>query len=93
MARQGPPWTQNATTRLVTRLEARGLPARYLCPTDRRGIYTDVSGEGLRLLEEARPTNEVALREALTEAAEGPELELLVRTVEAIRTPAAMATA
>ncbi|MEU7563461.1 MarR family winged helix-turn-helix transcriptional regulator [Streptomyces eurythermus] len=85
--------SQSATTRLVTRLETRGLLARYLCPTDRRGIYTDVSQEGLTLLEEARPTNEAALREALTEAAENPQLTPLVQVVEAIRTPAVMATA
>ncbi|GAA3897268.1 MarR family transcriptional regulator [Streptomyces lacrimifluminis] len=48
--------SQGATTRLVTRLEDRGLLARYLCPTDRRGIYTNVSEAGLRLLDEARPT-------------------------------------
>src|SRR5690349_23671999 len=35
--------SQSATTRLVTRLEDRGLLSRYLCPTDRRGIYTNVS--------------------------------------------------
>ncbi|MFG6300885.1 MarR family transcriptional regulator, partial [Streptomyces rochei] len=63
----------------------------YLCPTDRRGIYTNVSEEGLKLLEEARPTNEAALREALAEAAEDPQLEPLVRTVEAIRTPVVVA--
>ena len=28
--------SQSATTRLVTRLEERGLLARYLCDTDRR---------------------------------------------------------
>jgi DNA-binding MarR family transcriptional regulator len=49
--------SQSATTRLVTRLEDRGLLSRYLCPTDRRGIYTDVTDDGLRLLEEARPTH------------------------------------
>ncbi|MGW4428558.1 MarR family winged helix-turn-helix transcriptional regulator [Streptomyces tendae] len=85
--------SQSATTRLVTRLEDRGLLMRYLCPTDRRGIYTNVSEEGLKLLEEARPTNEAALREALAEAAEDPQLEPLVRTVEAIRTPAVVVTA
>ncbi|GGY97921.1 MarR family winged helix-turn-helix transcriptional regulator [Streptomyces rochei] len=83
--------SQSATTRLVTRLEDRGLLLRYLCPTDRRGIYTNVSEEGLKLLEEARPTNEAALREALAEAAEDPQLEPLVRTVEAIRTPVVVA--
>ncbi|MEV4045725.1 DNA-binding MarR family transcriptional regulator [Streptomyces ambofaciens] len=85
--------SQSATTRLVTRLEDRGLLARYLCPTDRRGIYTNVSEEGLKLLEEARPTNEAALREALAEAAEDPRLAPLVRTVEATRTPTVVAAA
>ncbi|MFI5527700.1 MarR family winged helix-turn-helix transcriptional regulator [Kitasatospora sp. NPDC051853] len=79
--------SQSATTRLVTRLEDRGLLARYLCPTDRRGIYTNVSEEGLKLLEEARPTNERALREVLEEAARNPELAPLVAAVEAVEPP------
>ncbi|MFJ6774449.1 MarR family winged helix-turn-helix transcriptional regulator [Kitasatospora sp. NPDC091257] len=76
--------SQSATTRLVTRLEDRGLLARYLYPTDRRGIYTNVSEDGLKLLERARPTNDAALREALDEAARNPELTSLVRAVEAV---------
>ncbi|OZD84436.1 MarR family transcriptional regulator [Rhodococcus sp. 05-2256-B2] len=73
--------SQSATTRLVTRLEDRGLLTRYLCPTDRRGIYTDVSDEGLALLEAAQPTNDAALREALDEAAREPDLVPLVDAV------------
>ncbi|OZE93018.1 MarR family transcriptional regulator [Rhodococcus sp. 15-2388-1-1a] len=73
--------SQSATTRLVTRLEDRGLLTRYLCPTDRRGIYTDVSEEGLALLEAARPTNDAALREALDEASTEPDLIPLVDAV------------
>lgn len=80
--------SQSATTRLVTRLEERGLLSRYLCPTDRRGIYTDVSESGAKLLAEARPTNDAALREALDEAAKYPELAPLVKAVEAVRAPA-----
>ncbi|HZG06502.1 MAG TPA: MarR family transcriptional regulator [Streptomyces sp.] len=76
--------SQSATTRLVTRLEERGLLTRYLCPTDRRGIYTDVSEAGLELLARARPTNERALREALDRAAAQPELAPLVRAVETL---------
>ncbi|MEU6663474.1 MarR family transcriptional regulator [Streptomyces sp. NPDC046821] len=79
--------SQSATTRLVTRLEDRGLLERYLCPTDRRGIYTNVTEAGLALLTRARPTNEAALCEALTEAARDPRLEPLVRTVETTSTP------
>lgn len=73
--------SQSATTRLVTRLEDRGLLSRYLCPTDRRGIYTNVSATGLALLEAARPTNNQALREALDTAASEPDLAPLVRVV------------
>ncbi|MGW9342497.1 MarR family winged helix-turn-helix transcriptional regulator [Streptomyces albidoflavus] len=80
--------SQSATTRLVTRLEDRGLLSRYLCPTDRRGIYTDVTPAGKALLDEARPTNDTALREALDTAAQNPELAPLVQAVETLRTPA-----
>ncbi|MEU1947404.1 MarR family winged helix-turn-helix transcriptional regulator [Streptomyces sp. NPDC059474] len=74
--------SQSATTRLVTRLEDRGLLSRYICPSDRRGIYTNVSDDGLKLLEEARPTHDAALREALGDAARRPELAPLVAAVE-----------
>ncbi|MFF8568304.1 MarR family winged helix-turn-helix transcriptional regulator [Streptomyces albidoflavus] len=80
--------SQSATTRLVSRLEDRGLLSRYLCPTDRRGIYTDVTPAGKALLDEARPTNDTALREALDAAAQNPELAPLVQAVETLRTPA-----
>ncbi|MEU6219660.1 MarR family transcriptional regulator [Streptomyces sp. NPDC047022] len=80
--------SQSATTRLVTRLEDRGLLSRYLCPTDRRGIYTNVTAAGLELLEAARPTNDAALRQALDEAAKNPELAPLVRAVSSLNAPA-----
>jgi DNA-binding MarR family transcriptional regulator len=76
--------SQSATTRLVSRLEDRGLLARYLCPTDRRGIYTDVSPAGLALLAEARPTHDAALREALGAARADARLAPLVDTVETL---------
>ncbi|WP_330239575.1 MarR family winged helix-turn-helix transcriptional regulator [Streptomyces sp. NBC_00525] len=77
--------SQSATTRLVTRLEDRGLLTRYLCDTDRRGIYTDVTAAGQALLSDARPTNDGALRAALDEAADNPELAPLVRAVEELK--------
>ncbi|GGX44615.1 MarR family winged helix-turn-helix transcriptional regulator [Streptomyces noursei] len=77
--------SQSATTRLVTRLEDRGLLSRHLCPTDRRGIHTDVTDDGLRLLEEARPTHNTALRKALDQAATEPVLAPLVRAVHQLR--------
>ncbi|MFJ5924285.1 MarR family winged helix-turn-helix transcriptional regulator [Kitasatospora sp. NPDC092948] len=83
--------SQSATTRLVTRLEDRGLLARYLCPTDRRGIYTDVTPAGLELLARARPTHDRALAEALATAEQRPELAPLAAAVRAMaQAPAAV---
>ncbi|PRY40647.1 MarR family winged helix-turn-helix transcriptional regulator [Umezawaea tangerina] len=70
--------SQSATTRLVTRLEDRGLLGRYLCATDRRGIYTELTPAGVALLDAARPTHDAALGEALAEAERLPELAPLV---------------
>ncbi|MGH3313799.1 MAG: MarR family winged helix-turn-helix transcriptional regulator [Streptomyces sp.] len=77
--------SQSATTRLVNRLEERGLLTRYLCADDRRGIYTNVTDAGHALLSAARPTNDAALREALESAEERTELAPLVRAVRALR--------
>ncbi|MGI5283915.1 MarR family winged helix-turn-helix transcriptional regulator [Nonomuraea polychroma] len=66
--------SQSATTRLVTRLENRGLLRRYLCEDDRRGIDSEVTQDGRDLLAQARPTHDAVLQEVLAEAAEVPEL-------------------
>ncbi|GAA0372367.1 MarR family transcriptional regulator [Actinoallomurus spadix] len=76
--------SQSATTRLVTRLEKRGLLRRYLCEDDRRGIYTEVTEEGGELLAKATPTHNAALEAALADAAALPELAPLVRALETL---------
>ncbi|MBO3743900.1 MarR family winged helix-turn-helix transcriptional regulator [Actinoplanes flavus] len=70
--------SSSATTRLVTRLEDRGLLTRVLCADDRRGIYTELTPAGQQLLDQARPTHDRALEESLTHAEKLPELESLV---------------
>jgi DNA-binding MarR family transcriptional regulator len=74
--------SQSATTRLVTRLEDRGLLQRHLCPTDRRGIYTEVTAAGHELLTAARPTHDSAVSAALDAAAQVPELAPLVTALD-----------
>ena len=79
--------SQSATTRLVTRMEDRGLLERTICADDRRGIYTDVTESGHALLEAARPTHDRALAEALDEARKNPEFEPLVEALERVAAP------
>lgn len=64
----------SATTRLVTRLEHRGLLTRILCVDDRRGIYTELTPAGRELYEHARPIHDIALERVLNGAAQQPEL-------------------
>ncbi|WP_348789641.1 MarR family transcriptional regulator [Leifsonia sp. NPDC080035] len=68
----------SATTRLVNRLEERGLLTRVDCLDDRRGIYTELTGGGHALLDQARPVHDAALAGALDEAHGIPELAPLL---------------
>ncbi|WP_100444073.1 MarR family winged helix-turn-helix transcriptional regulator [Glycomyces xiaoerkulensis] len=76
--------SQSATTRLVGRLEDRGLLERTICESDRRGIYTDVTESGAALLEAAGPTHDRALQEALDEAEDDGEFAPLVEALRNI---------
>jgi DNA-binding MarR family transcriptional regulator len=76
----------SATTRLVNRLEGRGLLQRILCSDDRRGIYTELTSEGSELLISARPAHDIALEQALATAEETAELASLVRALPQLST-------
>ncbi|MCG5213438.1 MarR family transcriptional regulator [Streptosporangium sp. KLBMP 9127] len=76
--------SRSATTRLVTRLEQRGLLQRYLCPDDRRGIYTELTADGRAALRRARPTHDDSLARALRQVEEQPELAPLVAALAAL---------
>jgi DNA-binding MarR family transcriptional regulator len=71
----------SATTRLVTRLEDRGLLTRILCADDRRGIYTELTAAGRVLVDRAAPIHAATLERVLAEANESPELAPLVEAL------------
>jgi DNA-binding MarR family transcriptional regulator len=76
--------TTGATTRLVNRLEERALLRRVLCDSDRRGISTELTAEGLELLVRARPRHDDAIRDSLTAKLTA---QALTSIADAIRTP------
>jgi DNA-binding MarR family transcriptional regulator len=78
----------SATTRLVTRLEDRGLLTRILCADDRRGIYTELTPAGRKLYRKARPIHDAALTGALELADEQPELAPVVKALNGVAFPA-----
>jgi DNA-binding MarR family transcriptional regulator len=63
------PLNQSSLSRLVGRLEKLGLTERYICPNDRRGVYTQITEAGRAKVEAARPTYLAVLRQILGEAA------------------------
>ncbi|HSX65989.1 MarR family winged helix-turn-helix transcriptional regulator [Nocardioides sp.] len=77
----------SATTRLVTRLEDRGLLTRILCADDRRGIYTELTAAGRTLYAKARPIHDEALAGALEKAAAQPELAPVVQALNGVALP------
>jgi DNA-binding MarR family transcriptional regulator len=76
--------SHSATTRLVNRLENRGLLSRYLCADDRRGIYSQITEQGRDVLERARPVHDATLKATLDQLREVPELAPLVETLHAL---------
>ena len=77
--------SSSATTRLVNRLEDRGLLTRILCADDRRGIYTELTAAGQQLLQKTKPVHDDTLAAALEAAEQVPELEPLVRALGALQ--------
>lgn len=78
--------SSSATTRLVNRLEDRRLIKRIICEDDRRGIYTELTPAGSRLLAAARPTHDATLERAIAQAEDVPELSPLVAALHRLPT-------
>ncbi|WP_349017191.1 MarR family winged helix-turn-helix transcriptional regulator [Streptomyces luteolus] len=74
--------SDSAATRMVNRLEERGLLCRVLCTTDRRGVFTELTEDGRKLLAEAGPGHDATLCQALEQSPLIGELAELLRALE-----------
>lgn len=67
---------QSSVTRLVSRLEAKNLTRRDICPDDGRGVYAVITEQGEDLIREVRGPYEERVRELLGDlAAHYPQLD------------------
>jgi DNA-binding MarR family transcriptional regulator len=57
--------SQSALSRTVARLEKGGLVSRSLCEDDRRGVFVNVTDQGLQRHADARATHRAILAEHL----------------------------
>lgn len=58
--------TSTSTTRLVSRLEAKGLACRDVCQDDGRGVYAVIDEPGEALLREVRDPYEARVHDLLS---------------------------
>lgn len=67
---------QSSVTRLISRLEAKELTRRDLCPDDARGVYAVITEQGAALVREVREPYAVRVGELLAElAADSPHAD------------------
>ncbi|AXR75163.1 MarR family transcriptional regulator [Auritidibacter ignavus] len=67
----------SSVTRLVGRMEDKGLAFRDTCPDDGRGVYAVITEKGLKSVEEIRDPYDAKISELLCDAAKQyPQLDL-----------------
>lgn len=73
-------------TRIVARLEQRGLVERVRCEADGRGANAVLTEAGLQRLKEAWPTHLASVRRHLLDHVQGEDLEALTRVLQRMAT-------
>lgn len=73
--------TKSGLTRLVDRIEKAGLVERTYCPSDRRGTFLAITGQGEETLARMQPVRERVFREVFTDQISDADAETLARTL------------
>ncbi|WP_373836060.1 MarR family winged helix-turn-helix transcriptional regulator [Jeotgalibaca arthritidis] len=73
----------SSLTYVIDKLESKGLVSRKPCETDRRVIFTSITEDGRRLMDEIFPLNEKDI-EKIFQALEPSELEQYVELVKKV---------
>lgn len=79
--------SKSGTTRLVDRLEEKGLVERLPCDLDRRSIWACLTASGLHRLEAIRPDFETVVREGIARRISRKEADALAALLEKLLAP------
>lgn len=77
--------TSSGITRLVDRLERTGLLRRTACPSDRRGLFAELTEAGWERIEAVLPGHIALIEEWLIGLLEPAELEQLLAALRKVR--------
>lgn len=76
--------SRSRLTHTVARMESRGLLARISCPSDRRGVWAELTTTGFDLLRSAAPSHVESVRRVFVEAVEPEDFEALGRAFDRV---------
>lgn len=76
--------SRSRLTHTIARLEKEGLVERIACPSDRRGVWAQLTSTGYALLEKAAPSHVASVRHALVDAVAAEDFRALGRVFDAV---------
>jgi DNA-binding MarR family transcriptional regulator len=76
--------SRSRLTHTIARMEKEDLVVRRTCPTDRRGVWAQLTDEGFALLEQAAPSHVEAVRRNFVEAVHPEDYDALGRAFSAV---------
>jgi DNA-binding MarR family transcriptional regulator len=76
--------TKSGLTRLVDRIEKAGLVERTYCPSDRRGTFLVITGEGRETLARMLPVRERVFREGFVELLDESDAETIAASLNRV---------
>lgn len=76
--------SRSRLTHTIARMEKLSLVIRTTCPSDRRGVWAELTAAGMKTLESAAPSHVAAVRRNFVEAIDAADYEALGRAFAAV---------
>ena len=76
--------SRSRLTHTIARMEKLNLVVRTTCPSDRRGVWAELTETGMKRLESAAPSHVAAVRRNFVEAMDSADYEALGRAFRAV---------
>ena len=76
--------SRSRLTHTIARMERQGLVTRTTCPSDRRGVWAELTPTGMKTLERAAPSHVAAVRRNFVDAIAPEDYEALGRAFVAV---------
>jgi DNA-binding MarR family transcriptional regulator len=76
--------SRSRLTHTIARMERSSLVRRVSCPSDRRGVWAQLTDDGMELLRKVAPSHVAAVRRNLVDAVDKDDFEALGRVFTAV---------